>query len=177
MNMNTKTTRLAAVLWVWSVMLATWVWAYAAKQAPALTWDLNNQNQERMMRHPLGSWDFRPEFWSWEFMPPFNWTWKQEKMKDDMMKWWRWGWFVFAFLNSSIIKVNDSKGNPVEIAAVIVYKVVDSAKEIFSVEDYEQFVEKQVDKAWMERWKWRWGHMMHSDFSMKDIQKPVKEEE
>ena len=57
MNMNTKTTRLAAVLWVWSVMLATWVWAYAAKQAPALTWDLNNQNQERMMRHPLGSWD------------------------------------------------------------------------------------------------------------------------
>ncbi|KRK66490.1 hypothetical protein FC79_GL001977 [Lentilactobacillus buchneri DSM 20057] len=49
--------------------------------------------------------------------------------------------------NSSIIKVNDSKGNPVEIAAVIVYKVVDSAKEIFSVEDYEQFVEIQSESA------------------------------
>lgn len=49
--------------------------------------------------------------------------------------------------NSSIIKVNDSKGNPVEIAAVIVYKVVDSAKAIFSVEDYEQFVEIQSESA------------------------------
>jgi hypothetical protein len=29
----------------------------------------------------------------------------------------------------------------------------------------------------MERWKWRWGLMMHPDSSMKDIQKPVKEEE
>ncbi|PAK87443.1 SPFH domain-containing protein [Lentilactobacillus parakefiri] len=49
--------------------------------------------------------------------------------------------------NSSIIKVNDSKGNPVEIAAVIVYKVIDSAKAIFSVEDYEQFVEIQSESA------------------------------
>lgn len=49
--------------------------------------------------------------------------------------------------NSSIIKVNDSKGNPVEIAAVIVYKVVDSSKAIFSVEDYEQFVEIQSESA------------------------------
>ncbi|MDS1015796.1 SPFH domain-containing protein [Lentilactobacillus buchneri] len=49
--------------------------------------------------------------------------------------------------NSSIIKVNDSKGNPFEIAAVIVYKVVDSAKAIFSVEDYEQFVEIQSESA------------------------------
>ncbi|GAF35256.1 band 7 protein [Lentilactobacillus farraginis DSM 18382 = JCM 14108] len=49
--------------------------------------------------------------------------------------------------NSQIIKVNDSKGNPVEIAAVIVYKVVDSAKAIFNVEDYEQFVEIQSESA------------------------------
>lgn len=33
--------------------------------------------------------------------------------------------------NSQILKVNDSKGNPVEIAAVIVYKVVDTAKALF----------------------------------------------
>lgn len=49
--------------------------------------------------------------------------------------------------NSQIIKVNDSKGNPVEIAAVIVYKVIDSAKAIFNVEDYEQFVEIQSESA------------------------------
>ena len=49
--------------------------------------------------------------------------------------------------NSQILKVNDSKGNPVEIAAVIVYKVVDTAKPLFSVDDYEQFVQIQSESA------------------------------
>ena len=49
--------------------------------------------------------------------------------------------------NSQILKVNDSKGNPVAIAAVIVYKVVDTAKALFSVDDYEQFVQIQSESA------------------------------
>lgn len=49
--------------------------------------------------------------------------------------------------NSQILKVNDSKGNPVEIAAVIVYKVVDTAKALFLVDDYEQFVQIQSESA------------------------------
>lgn len=49
--------------------------------------------------------------------------------------------------NSQILKVNDSKGNPVEIAAVIVYKVVDTSKALFSVNDYEQFVQIQSESA------------------------------
>ncbi|WP_283594595.1 SPFH domain-containing protein [Limosilactobacillus galli] len=49
--------------------------------------------------------------------------------------------------NSQILKVNDSRGNPVEIAAVIVYKVVDTAKALFSVDDYEQFVQIQSESA------------------------------
>lgn len=49
--------------------------------------------------------------------------------------------------NSQILKVNDSKGNPVEIAAVIVYKVVETAKALFSVDDYEQFVQIQSESA------------------------------
>ncbi|MEY8293863.1 SPFH domain-containing protein [Limosilactobacillus caviae] len=49
--------------------------------------------------------------------------------------------------NSQILKVNDSKGNPIEIAAVIVYKVVDMAKALFSVDDYEQFVQIQSESA------------------------------
>ncbi|WP_076461645.1 SPFH domain-containing protein [Limosilactobacillus caccae] len=53
---------------------------------------------------------------------------------------------VYNF-NSQILKVNDSKGNPVEIAAVIVYKVVDTAKALFSVDDYEQFVQIQSESA------------------------------
>ena len=49
--------------------------------------------------------------------------------------------------NSSIIKVNDSKGNPVEIAAVVVFKVIDTAQALFNVDDYEEFVEIQSESA------------------------------
>ncbi|SFH03718.1 Regulator of protease activity HflC, stomatin/prohibitin superfamily [Desulfotomaculum arcticum] len=49
--------------------------------------------------------------------------------------------------NSKTLKVNDINGNPVEIAAVVVFKVVDSAKAVFDVDDYEQFVEIQSETA------------------------------
>lgn len=49
--------------------------------------------------------------------------------------------------NSKMLKVNDIEGNPIEIAAVVVYKVVDSAKALFEVNDYEQFVEIQSETA------------------------------
>lgn len=49
--------------------------------------------------------------------------------------------------NSVKLKVNDVEGNPVEIAAVIVFKVVDSAKALFDVDNYEQFVEIQSETA------------------------------
>lgn len=49
--------------------------------------------------------------------------------------------------NSEKIKVNDLHGNPIEIAAVIVWKVVDSARAIFDVQNYEQFVAIQSETA------------------------------
>ncbi|MFE8696461.1 SPFH domain-containing protein [Cytobacillus sp. FJAT-53684] len=49
--------------------------------------------------------------------------------------------------NSKRLKVNDVEGNPIEIAAVIVFKVVDSAKAVFDVENYEEFVEIQSETA------------------------------
>jgi regulator of protease activity HflC (stomatin/prohibitin superfamily) len=49
--------------------------------------------------------------------------------------------------NSQRIKVNDLHGNPIEIGAVIVWKVVDSAKAVFDVENYEQFVDIQSETA------------------------------
>ncbi|GAB6181497.1 SPFH domain-containing protein [Desulfotomaculum defluvii] len=49
--------------------------------------------------------------------------------------------------NSTKLKVNDVEGNPIEIAAVVVFKVVDSAKALFDVENYEQFVEIQSETA------------------------------
>ncbi|WP_067697465.1 SPFH domain-containing protein [Nocardia jejuensis] len=45
------------------------------------------------------------------------------------------------------LKVNDSDGNPVEIAAVVVYQVVDSYKSAFAVDDYEGFVQTQAETA------------------------------
>ncbi|MBP1658376.1 MAG: Membrane protease [Bacteroidetes bacterium] len=49
--------------------------------------------------------------------------------------------------NSERLKVNDLQGNPIEIAAVIVWRVVDSAKALFDVENYEGFVAIQSETA------------------------------
>jgi regulator of protease activity HflC (stomatin/prohibitin superfamily) len=48
---------------------------------------------------------------------------------------------------SGQMKVNDSSGNPVDIAAVVVWKVVDSAEAVFEVDDYESFVHIQSEAA------------------------------
>jgi regulator of protease activity HflC (stomatin/prohibitin superfamily) len=49
--------------------------------------------------------------------------------------------------NSEKLKVNDSMGNPIEIAAVVVWRVVDSAKALFDVDSYETFVGIQSETA------------------------------
>lgn len=49
--------------------------------------------------------------------------------------------------NSKRLKVNDVDGNPIEIAAVIVFKVVNSARAVFDVDDYEEFVNIQSETA------------------------------
>lgn len=48
---------------------------------------------------------------------------------------------------SKKLKVNDVQGNPIEIAAVIVFRVIDSAKAVFDVDNYEEFVEIQSEAA------------------------------
>ncbi len=48
---------------------------------------------------------------------------------------------------SSKLKVNDENGNPIEIAAVIVWEVVDTAEAVFEVDDYEDFVSIQSEAA------------------------------
>jgi len=50
-------------------------------------------------------------------------------------------------LNGEKLKVNDLRGNPVEIAAVVVWRVEDTAKAVFDVEDYEQYVATQSETA------------------------------
>ncbi len=50
-------------------------------------------------------------------------------------------------LNGQSLKVNDKIGNPVEIAAVIVWQVEDTAKAIFEVDDYNKYVNIQSEAA------------------------------
>jgi len=48
---------------------------------------------------------------------------------------------------SAHLKVNDLDGNPIEIAAVVVWKVVDTAEAVFEVDDYENYVHVQSEAA------------------------------
>lgn len=50
-------------------------------------------------------------------------------------------------LNGERLKVNDKRGNPIEIAAVVVWHVEDTAKAAFEVDDYEHFVKVQSEAA------------------------------
>ena len=49
--------------------------------------------------------------------------------------------------NSDRIKVNDKRGNPVEIATVVVWRVQDTAQAMFDVDDYENYVRVQSESA------------------------------
>jgi SPFH domain/Band 7 family protein len=48
---------------------------------------------------------------------------------------------------SAKLKVNDHTGNPIEIAAVVVWKVVDTAEALFEVDDFKNFVQVQSEAA------------------------------
>jgi regulator of protease activity HflC (stomatin/prohibitin superfamily) len=48
---------------------------------------------------------------------------------------------------SGKLKVNDNEGNPIEIAAVVVWQVVDSAEAVFQVDDYNNYVKVQSEAA------------------------------
>lgn len=50
-------------------------------------------------------------------------------------------------LNGEKLKVNDRRGNPVDIAAVVVWRVDDTAKAVFDVDDYESYVATQSETA------------------------------
>ena len=48
---------------------------------------------------------------------------------------------------SAHLKVNDTDGNPIEIAAIVVWKVIDTAEAVFEVDDYEHYVRVQTESA------------------------------
>lgn len=50
-------------------------------------------------------------------------------------------------LNGNVLKVNDRMGNPIEIAEVVVWRVSDTAKALFDVDDYDSYVAMQAETA------------------------------
>jgi regulator of protease activity HflC (stomatin/prohibitin superfamily) len=67
---------------------------------------------------------------------------------------WTWPWMAKKKVSvrannfiSDTINVNDLRGNPIEMAAQIVWRVVDTAQALFDVDDYKQFVRVQVEAA------------------------------
>jgi regulator of protease activity HflC (stomatin/prohibitin superfamily) len=67
---------------------------------------------------------------------------------------WVWPWMMRKKVSvrannfiSERIKVNDLRGNPIEMAAQIVWRVVDTAQALFDVDDYNAFVRVQVEAA------------------------------
>ncbi len=50
-------------------------------------------------------------------------------------------------LNGDVLKVNDRMGNPIEIAEVVVWRVSDTAKALFDVDDYDSYVTMQAETA------------------------------
>ncbi len=72
-------------------------------------------------------------------VPGFHWTNPFAVRKKVTLR-------IFNF-NSDKLKVNDARGNPIEIAAVVVWHVIDSAKALFNVESYQDFVAIQSETA------------------------------
>jgi len=67
---------------------------------------------------------------------------------------WRWPWLTRTKISvrvhnitSEKLKVNDLRGNPIEIASNVVWRVTDSAQALFDVDDYKQFVHIQIESA------------------------------
>jgi regulator of protease activity HflC (stomatin/prohibitin superfamily) len=69
----------------------------------------------------------------------FGWTWPLTIRRTISLR-------VQNF-DSQTLKVNDAAGNPVEVAAVVVWRVIDTARAAFEVEDYAEFVKIQTETA------------------------------
>jgi regulator of protease activity HflC (stomatin/prohibitin superfamily) len=67
---------------------------------------------------------------------------------------WTWPWITRSTMslrtrnhNVETLKVNDKRGNPIEIGAVVVWRVEDTAQAKFDVDDFENFVRVQSESA------------------------------
>jgi regulator of protease activity HflC (stomatin/prohibitin superfamily) len=67
---------------------------------------------------------------------------------------WRWPWLTRTKISTRVhnitserLKVNDLRGNPIEIAANVVWRVTDTAQALYDVDNYLEFLEIQIESA------------------------------
>ena len=67
---------------------------------------------------------------------------------------WRWPWLTRTKISTRVhnvtserLKVNDLRGNPIEIASNVVWRVTDTAQALYDVDDYTKFVFVQIESA------------------------------
>jgi hypothetical protein len=67
---------------------------------------------------------------------------------------WRWPWYSRTKISTRVhnvtserLKVNDLRGNPIEIATNVVWRVTDTAQALFDVDDYTRFLFVQIESA------------------------------
>ncbi|WDM85072.1 SPFH domain-containing protein [Ehrlichia sp. JZT12] len=93
---------------------------------------VNNPNEARVV-------EFFGNYIGTIFKPGFFWTIPFVHMRSISLK--------VRNVNTSKIKVNDFNGNPIEIAAVIVWRVISPAKACLNVTDYQEFINIQSETA------------------------------
>ena len=164
--MNTKWTRLATILWISSVVLATGVGVYAAKNDASFTGAFDKSRPQmvqqfgsgEMMKPPRMDW-FNPEEW--------------------MPKWGKENRFWFAFIDEEnltdaqkeeIEKLQEERDEAIKKINDEFFDKLEKFISEEKLEDYENFVANHENMKWMKQWKW--NHKMRWEKPTKDIQKP-----
>ena len=164
--MNTKWTRLATILWISSVVLATGVGVYAAKNDASFTGAFD-KNRPQMMQ----------QFGSGEMMKPPRMDWFNPE--EWMPKWWKENRFWFAFIDEEnltdaqkeeIEKLQEERDEAIKKINDEFFDKLEKFISEEKLEDYENFVENHENMKWMPHEKWE--HKMKWDCPMKNIQKP-----
>ena len=166
--MNTKWTRLAAILWLSTVVLATWVGVNAAKNESALSGAVDTSRPQMVMQQQI---------WSGEVMkhPKRDWFGSGNQIQKE----WKWGRFWFAFIDeesltdaqkSEIEKLQEERDEAIKKINDEFFDKLEKFISEEKLEDYENFVANYENMKWMKQWKWK--HKMRWMNTTKDIQKP-----
>lgn len=156
-KMYTKWKRLAAILWLWGAVLATWMGVYAAKNDAEIEWTLNKE------RLPMI---------------------KQQVDSGEMHKWWKENRFWFAFIDqesltdeqkSEIEKFQDERDEAIKKVNDEFFDKLEKFISEEKLEEYENFVENHENMAWMPHEKWE--HKMKWASPFKTLQKPKEIDE